>query len=47
MVRSDKHSALGMPSIALDFAMKHRRQVIDASLQPGGVMWFGHPPLSW
>ncbi len=34
-------SALGKPSIALDFKKGCRRQVIGTSLQPGGVMRCG------
>ena len=45
-LRSNQISALGMPSIILDFVMSCRCQVVGNSLQPGGVMLIGHPPLS-
>jgi hypothetical protein len=37
-LRSKGNSALGMPSVVLDFAMGCRCQVVGNSLQPGGVM---------
>lgn len=37
-MRSFVFSALGMPSMVLDFAMSCRCQVADGTLQPGGVM---------
>jgi hypothetical protein len=43
--RNTEDSALGMPSFVLDFVMGCRCQGVDNSLQPGGVMLFGHPPL--
>ena len=44
-LRSNNDSALGMPSVILDFAMGCRCQVVSNSLQPGGVMQVEHPPL--
>jgi len=44
-LRSIEDSALDMSSVILDFVVKHRCQVGDTSLQPGGVMRFGHPHL--
>jgi hypothetical protein len=41
-LRSDQISALGMPSINLDFVMSCRCQVVGNSLQPGGVMLIRH-----
>ena len=43
-LRSNEASALGMPSLSLDFVLSCRCQVVDNSLQPGGDMLFGHPP---
>jgi hypothetical protein len=43
-LRSNQDSALGMPSLSLDFVLSCRCQVVDNSLQPGGDMLFGHPP---
>ncbi len=40
-LRSNEDSALGKPSIVLDFVLGCRCQVVDNSLQPGGVMLFG------
>jgi len=44
-LRSNKDSTLGMPSVVLGFVLDCRCQVVGNSLQPGGVMLFGHPPL--
>lgn len=44
-MRSFRCSALDMSSVILDFVIKCRCQVVDTSLQPGGVMRFGHPHL--
>ena len=44
-LRSNNDSALGMPSVILDFKLGRRCQAVGNSLQPGGVMRVEHPPL--
>ena len=45
-IAENQVSALGTPSIILDFVLSCRCQGVGNSLQPGGVMLIGHPPLS-